>query len=273
MFSPISSSGTAWIAPPVSRAAVTAKSPSAGLPIASERAIESGRTGVTARLLANAVATGEQPSAWPPTRRGDGPSTRPSVAEARRSPGGPCGRARPTRSARRRRPAAPAELLGDLERERLRSLGVVRAQADVDEAPVELERELDREPRAVVVGPVDRVDRRAVDRGCDELLRLEVGRARRPRPRGPPRRRGRRRRPRGCRSRSTRASSKPSSCAFAAATATTRSLKECVGFAVSSFSQSSPRPSSSARRGARTSGVKPGASRGSAGAATGSRSA
>ena len=58
MFSPISSSGTAWIAPPVSRAVATAKSPSAGLPIASERAIELGRTGVTVVRSRNAVATG-----------------------------------------------------------------------------------------------------------------------------------------------------------------------------------------------------------------------
>ncbi len=66
---------------------------------------------------------------------------------------------------------------------------------------------------------------------------------------------------------------RPSSIAFAAATATTRSLNECVGFAVSSLSQSSPRPSASARRGAWTSGVKPGGSRCSAGAATGSSDA
>ena len=63
MFSPIASSGTAWIEPPVSRAVVTAKSPSAGLPIASERAIEFGRTGVTVVPSRNAVATGWQPSA------------------------------------------------------------------------------------------------------------------------------------------------------------------------------------------------------------------
>ena len=65
----------------------------------------------------------------------------------------------------------------------------------------------------------------------------------------------------------------PSSSAFAAATATTRSLNECVGFAVSSFSQSSPTPTAEASRGAATSGVKPGASRGSAGGATGSSGA
>src|SRR5581483_11092691 len=64
--------------------------------------------------------------------------------------------------------------------------------------------------------------------------------------------------------------SSPSSFAFAAATATTRSLNECVGFAVSSLSQSSPSPSASASRGAGRSGVNPGARRASVGGATGS---
>ena len=66
---------------------------------------------------------------------------------------------------------------------------------------------------------------------------------------------------------------RPSSSAFAAATATTRSLNECVGFAVSSLSQSSRTPSADSRRGARMSGVRPGGRRCSAGGATGSRSA
>ena len=66
---------------------------------------------------------------------------------------------------------------------------------------------------------------------------------------------------------------RPSSSAFAQATATTRSLNECVGLAVSSFSHSSPTPSADASRGAWTSGVSPGASRCSAGAATGSSGA
>ena len=44
MCPPTSSSGTAWIAPPVSRAVETAKSPSAGEPIASDRATECGLT-------------------------------------------------------------------------------------------------------------------------------------------------------------------------------------------------------------------------------------
>ena len=58
MFSPTASSATAWIAPPVSRAVETAKSPSAGLPIASDRAIEFGRTGWTGVPSRQAVATG-----------------------------------------------------------------------------------------------------------------------------------------------------------------------------------------------------------------------
>ena len=52
--------------------------------------------------------------------------------------------------------------------------------------------------------------------------------------------------------------SMPSSAAFAAATATTRSLKECVGFVWSSFSNTSPTPTAPARRGALTSCVHPG---------------
>ena len=86
MFSPTASSATAWIAPPVSRAVATAKSPSAGLPIASERAIEFGRTGVTVVRSRNAVATGWQPAAWPPTSAGPTPSTRPRA----RSSANPC---------------------------------------------------------------------------------------------------------------------------------------------------------------------------------------
>src|SRR3954467_6133879 len=49
----------------------------------------------------------------------------------------------------------------------------------------------------------------------------------------------------------------PSSRALVRATETTRSLNEPVGFTVSFLIQSSPRPSSAARRSARTNGVKP----------------
>ena len=44
-------------------------------PIASDRATVSGRTGRTAPPSANAVATGAQPAAWAPTRRGTCPAT------------------------------------------------------------------------------------------------------------------------------------------------------------------------------------------------------
>ena len=50
---------------------------------------------------------------------------------------------------------------------------------------------------------------------------------------------------------------KPSSRALVNATDVTRSLNDPVGFMVSFLSHSSPRPSSAARRSARTSGVHP----------------
>src|SRR6266436_4662155 len=49
----------------------------------------------------------------------------------------------------------------------------------------------------------------------------------------------------------------PSSRALVSATDTTRSLNDPVGLTVSFLIHSSPRPSSAARRSARTSGVKP----------------
>jgi hypothetical protein len=51
--------------------------------------------------------------------------------------------------------------------------------------------------------------------------------------------------------------SNPSSTARASAIETTRSLNECVGLAVSFLIHSSPMPSRSASRSARTSGVMP----------------
>ena len=63
-----------------------ARSPSAGLPIASDLAIEFGRTGETRRSSQNADATGEQPSAWPPYRRG----RRSSISPSRPNCSNPC---------------------------------------------------------------------------------------------------------------------------------------------------------------------------------------
>ena len=168
---------TAWIAPPVSRAVATAKSPSAGLPIASDRATVSGRTGVTGFCSWNAVATGLAALGLPsdqPRRR------RRRRARAQRSSANPWptlwNSAPEAIGMATTSGVAPAELLGDLVGERLRALGVVRAQVDVDEPPRKLERELHGKTRAVVVVAVDGVDRRPVDGSGRELLRLEVGR-------------------------------------------------------------------------------------------------
>ena len=129
-----------------------------------------------ARPVSKAVTTGAQPSACPPKSRGAGPSTSPSVAQLPESLSDLVEeRARGDRDhdgVRR----LPAELLGDLVCECLRPLGVVRAQVDVDESPRQLERQLHREPGAMVVRAVDRIDAGAVDRCRGELLRLEVGR-------------------------------------------------------------------------------------------------
>ena len=60
------------------RAVAIARSPSAGFPIAIEVTIDAGRTGETRRSSANAEATGEQPSAWPPKSFGCSPEMSPS---------------------------------------------------------------------------------------------------------------------------------------------------------------------------------------------------
>ena len=100
----------------------------------------------------------------------------------------------------------PAELLDRLEGERLRALGVVGAEVDVDERPRAGLGELGAEAVDVVVVAVDADQVGAVDAGGEQLLLLEVGgdedvgvEARR-------RRRGRRRRWRGCRWRRRRRS-------------------------------------------------------------------
>ena len=75
----ISSSVTLSIPPPVRRASSIAYGPSAGLPMASDLAIVSGLTGrQTSVPAANAVATGEQPSAWEPFMIGTSPATSPA---------------------------------------------------------------------------------------------------------------------------------------------------------------------------------------------------
>ena len=69
---------------------------------------------------------------------------------------------------------APAKLLRDLEAHRLRALGVVAPKVDVGEAPAVLVRDLRAQPVHVVVVAFDGDDGRLVDRGAENLVRLEV---------------------------------------------------------------------------------------------------
>ena len=69
---------------------------------------------------------------------------------------------------------APPELLDDLEAHRLRALGVVRPQVDVDESPAVAVADLRAQPVHVVVVAGDGEDRRVEDRRPEQLARLEV---------------------------------------------------------------------------------------------------
>ena len=173
----ISSSVTESIDPPPRRARSSAYGPSAGLPIASDLAIVSGFTGrQMSQPASNACATGEQPSACAPLNVGsvalEQPDLEPLVEAARDL--------REQRARRDRRHDAvgqlEAELLGDLEGERLRALGVVGPHVHVDERPVALAGELGAEPVHVVVVAAHGHEVRAVDARGEDLLLLEVGR-------------------------------------------------------------------------------------------------
>jgi hypothetical protein len=69
----------------------------------------------------------------------------------------------------------PAELLDDLEGQRLGALGVVGADVDVDERPVELTGDLRAQTVDVVVGSLHRDQIRTVDRRGNDLPGLQVG--------------------------------------------------------------------------------------------------
>ncbi len=212
--------------------------------MASDLAIVFGLTGrQTSWPAAKAVATGEQPSAWAPFMRGSSPSIRPSSVHSSKALG----------DLREQRPRGdghdaavgqlPAELLGDLEGQRLRALGVVGAQVDVHERPVALGAQLGAQPVDVVVVALDADQPGPVDASGEDLLLLEVGGDEdvgvhaRARPRGRP--------PSwpGCRSRRRRSSGSRARGARVTATETTRSLKEWVGLAASFLTQTSRRPS------------------------------
>ena len=138
----------------------------------------------------------------------------------------------------------PAELLGDLVAEGLGALGVVRPDVDVDERPVLLlAGDLAGQPVDVVVVALDGDQLAAVDRGGEDLLLLQVARDEH-----------QERMPARAAAAATalarlpvegQASTvKPSSRAAASATATTRSLKECVGLPESSLTHRVFMPSS-----------------------------
>ena len=137
------------------------------------------------RSAANASAIGLEPSDCPAISRGTGLRDEPRMGQLRE----------PLRELREQRAARggaddgvgqlPAELLRDLERDRLRALARVRMEVAADEAPREERAELELESAAVVVRAVDREDARAGmprgDRpGADacrrEHDRLEAGR-------------------------------------------------------------------------------------------------
>ena len=70
---------------------------------------------------------------------------------------------------------APAELLGDFETVRLGAFGVVRAQVDVDQAPLEAVGDLGAEAVDLVVVAIDADDAGAVDGGIQNFCGLEIG--------------------------------------------------------------------------------------------------
>ena len=70
----------------------------------------------------------------------------------------------------------PAELLHDLERQRLAAFRVKGAEVDVDDRPAVNVGELDAQPVDIVVGAVDLDDGRAVSAGGANFARLQAGR-------------------------------------------------------------------------------------------------
>ncbi len=69
----------------------------------------------------------------------------------------------------------PAELFGDLEAHRLRSLRVVRPQIHIDEAPAIGVRDLRAQAIHLVIISVDANHARAIDLGIQNFCRLKIG--------------------------------------------------------------------------------------------------
>ena len=137
MFWPISSSGTAWIAPPEARAVAIARSPSAGLPIRERLGDRS--SSAAARPVAPRRTPSPRARSPPPGRRcgrgrlvadqPDAPELLESLPELWRA--SRPGRSAPPTASGTSQPSCPCEI----ERERLRALRVVGAQVHVDRNP------------------------------------------------------------------------------------------------------------------------------------------
>src|SRR6266851_4424332 len=136
---------------------------------------------VSARsLMAATISGSEMSSAQPPDSRiclmAKGPSAGLPMARERTMVLGFCGskRARlrftPSEIGER-----PAELLGNFVAVRFRAFGIVGAQVDVDETPLETVGDLRAEAVDVIVVAVDAHDARAIDGGVEHLGGLEVG--------------------------------------------------------------------------------------------------
>ena len=147
--------------------------PSAGLPIAIERAMVFGLTGSgNSRPSSSALMTGAQPAACAAWIAGRSPLDQPDflqLAERARD-------ARQQRAAGHRRDDVlrefPAELLGDFEAVGLRAFRVVAAQVDVRKPPAVFFRNLRAQPVHIVVVAFDGDDLRVVDAGAENLARL-----------------------------------------------------------------------------------------------------
>ena len=172
----ISTSETSSAQPPVSRIILAAAGPSAGLPMASERAmvLRALRLDVVSALL-DRVRDGRAAGGlraeeadrlvFDQAEVDELVEGLADLADERAAGHGDDDVVGQT----------PAELLGDLVADGLRAFGVVGAQVHVDEAPVVLVGDQRAEAVDVVVVAVDADQARAVDLGVEDLGGLEVG--------------------------------------------------------------------------------------------------
>ena len=173
----ISTSETSSAQPPSSRIIFAAAGPSAGLPIASERAIVFGRCGTMSSApfldrdrdgrAAGGLRTEEAHGACGFLDQAQEYQLIEGLANLANQAAAGHGNDDVVRQ-------APAKLLGNLVADRLRAFGIVRAQIDVDEAPVVLVRDQRGEAVDVVVVAVDADEARTIDQGVEDLGGLQV---------------------------------------------------------------------------------------------------